>query len=258
MKTHLSTSYFEFLQHVKNYHNKKTPDKDEILRSFYPLSQLPNLQPTALYMLDYVQGKYSFIIPANGSILGYPVSCFLDGGPAFIFSIQHKDDLIIMNEKTFPANLNYIKLHGRKITEVTFTVTYRLKNREGNYRWVAQRSCYTNCAKDGTPLATIGLVSDITAYKTDSRIIHIIEDATLTDNMGKVTTNYYCPDGNLLSKRETEVLKWVCEGLLSKQIADKLNISVHTINNHRKNMLEKTNCKNLSELLNLAVRNGVL
>jgi len=54
------------------------------------------------------------------------------------------------------------------------------------------------------------------------------------------------------------VLQFICDGFSSKQIAEKLNISIHTINNHRKNMLGKTNCKNLSELVARASKTGIL
>jgi len=37
-----------------------------------------------------------------------------------------------------------------------------------------------------------------------------------------------------------------------------LFLSVHTVNNHRKNMLQKTNCKTSGELLNYALKHGHL
>jgi DNA-binding CsgD family transcriptional regulator len=61
----------------------------------------------------------------------------------------------------------------------------------------------------------------------------------------------YTPDpccGNL-TKREREILGCIAEGLSSKQIADKLYISQHTVDNHRKNMLAKTATRNCAELL---------
>ena len=51
-----------------------------------------------------------------------------------------------------------------------------------------------------------------------------------------------------LSDRETDVLLLVAKGLSSKQIADKLNISVHTVNSHRKNITHKTGIKSVAGL----------
>lgn len=51
-----------------------------------------------------------------------------------------------------------------------------------------------------------------------------------------------------LSERETDVLVLVAKGLSSKEIADRLNISVHTVNSHRKNITHKTGIKSVAGL----------
>ena len=61
-----------------------------------------------------------------------------------------------------------------------------------------------------------------------------------------------------ITEKEMEVLKYMSKGLSSKQIADKLNKSIHTINNQRKNMLHKTNTDNLFQLLAYAIKNDFI
>ena len=51
-----------------------------------------------------------------------------------------------------------------------------------------------------------------------------------------------------LSERETDVLVLVAKGMSSKEIASKLNISVHTVNTHRKNITHKTGIKSVAGL----------
>lgn len=51
-----------------------------------------------------------------------------------------------------------------------------------------------------------------------------------------------------LSIREREVLVLVAQGMSSKQIADKLNISIHTVNSHRKNVTRKTGIRSVAGL----------
>lgn len=55
-------------------------------------------------------------------------------------------------------------------------------------------------------------------------------------------------DNYELSEREREVLLLVAQGFSSKEIADKLNISVHTVNTHRKNITHKTGIKSVAGL----------
>lgn len=61
---------------------------------------------------------------------------------------------------------------------------------------------------------------------------------------------------NLLSPREVEVLSLLVQGLINKEIADKLNISLTTVITHRKNITEKLGMKSVSALTIYAVMNG--
>jgi RNA polymerase sigma factor (sigma-70 family) len=60
------------------------------------------------------------------------------------------------------------------------------------------------------------------------------------------------PDDKL-SVREKEVLKMVAEGASNKEIADKLNISVRTVDHHRARIIEKLNLKSTAELIRYAI-----
>jgi DNA-binding CsgD family transcriptional regulator len=61
-----------------------------------------------------------------------------------------------------------------------------------------------------------------------------------------------------LSQRELEVLKLVAVGLLNKQIADQLSISLHTVISHRKNITRKLAIKTVSGLTVYAMLNGLI
>lgn len=61
-----------------------------------------------------------------------------------------------------------------------------------------------------------------------------------------------------LSKREIEILKHVKEGKFSKEISDKLYISVHTVNTHRQKILEKLSVNNSMEAIEIAAKLGLI
>lgn len=61
-----------------------------------------------------------------------------------------------------------------------------------------------------------------------------------------------------LSEREREVLILVAQGLSSKEIADKLNISIHTVNSHRKNITRKTDIKSVAGLAVFATLHNMI
>lgn len=52
-----------------------------------------------------------------------------------------------------------------------------------------------------------------------------------------------------LSEKEKEVLALIIEGNINKQIAERLNISVRTVEVHRSHIMEKMNAKNVAELI---------
>lgn len=61
-----------------------------------------------------------------------------------------------------------------------------------------------------------------------------------------------------LSKREIDVLVAVAKGLINKEIAEKMNISIHTVISHRKNITRKTGIKSVSGLTVYALLNNLI
>ena len=72
-----------------------------------------------------------------------------------------------------------------------------------------------------------------------------------------VGTNVYAMNEDL-SEREIEVLVAVAKGLQNKEIAETLNISVHTVMSHRKNIIAKTGIKSIAGLTVYALMNGLI
>ena len=62
----------------------------------------------------------------------------------------------------------------------------------------------------------------------------------------------------LLTPRERELLQLLAEGKTTKEIAGVLNLSPHTVETHRANLMRKVNLNSLPELILYAVRKGVI
>jgi len=61
-----------------------------------------------------------------------------------------------------------------------------------------------------------------------------------------------------LTEREVEIVKLVAEGLSSREIANRLCISVKTVDTHRANVLEKIGAHSSAELVKYAIREGIV
>ena len=64
-------------------------------------------------------------------------------------------------------------------------------------------------------------------------------------------------NGARLTARQREVVKLVAEGKMSKEIAERLNISVHTVETHRSNIMHKLKIHSVGEIVRYAIRNKI-
>lgn len=78
----------------------------------------------------------------------------------------------------------------------------------------------------------------------------------LLDNQKAITFNK--SDGPLITRREKEVLHLIAEGLTNKEIAERLFVSISTIDSHRKNLLSKFEVMNAASLITKASKNGII
>jgi DNA-binding NarL/FixJ family response regulator len=74
--------------------------------------------------------------------------------------------------------------------------------------------------------------------------------------MGGLSVSRNVPDFDILSDREQEVLRLICEGLSNKQIAQKLYLSVRTVENHLRRIYQKLGVSSRTEAAVLAIQKG--
>jgi DNA-binding NarL/FixJ family response regulator len=77
----------------------------------------------------------------------------------------------------------------------------------------------------------------------------------------KELMNGHLNDNNdlpMITKRESEILKLIADGMTNQEIADRLFISIFTVDSHRKNLLLKFNAKNTATLVKIVVSKGII
>ena len=74
------------------------------------------------------------------------------------------------------------------------------------------------------------------------------------DNQNVDLNTELISDVPIVSRREKEVLQLIVDGLTNPQIAEKLFISLHTVDSHRKNLLTKFKVNNTASLIRIAVK----
>lgn len=85
-----------------------------------------------------------------------------------------------------------------------------------------------------------------------------VSKVLLEDHLRKLSRSGAEDSFDLLSPREREILQLVAEGNSSKEVAALLNLSVHTVDTHRANFMQKLNLRGVPELILYAVRKGLI
>ena len=210
---------------------------------------------TLVFLIDYKTMTYPFMDTNVSQILGYSQEAFREGG--LEFSFHNNQDFNYLNRDIFKDRAAFLAEHqNEELSRFRFSMGFRYKDSRSNIRHILQRNIITELTENALPIGIMGYCWDITMQTPSPRIFHEIEwfDEAQQTWTSAVRKEYF-PDveeDKLLSKRELEILKWAMEGLASKQIAERLFLSIHTVNVHRKNMLRKTNSTNMLEVAQYA------
>lgn len=89
-------------------------------------------------------------------------------------------------------------------------------------------------------------------YYFDNELGSVIRDAILWDKNSNLYFDF--SKSVTFTKREVEIIKMVCREMSTKQIANSLFISSRTVNNHKKNIMNKTQTKNFVGVILFALK----
>ena len=76
--------------------------------------------------------------------------------------------------------------------------------------------------------------------------------------VNEIRQNQAVPSPDILTSRETEVLRYLAEGNSNKEVAARLGISTRTIDAHRARIMDKLHVRTLSDLVHFAIRHKIV
>jgi DNA-binding NarL/FixJ family response regulator len=117
-------------------------------------------------------------------------------------------------------------------------------------------------------LLSLGVKGIVTKRCSQTEIIHAIESVAKSNRFfcNSILEIVMAPHEEVgqnceptdLSKREFEVLELIAKGFRTADIAEKLFVSIHTINSHRKNILKKLKLKSPAQLIVYAIESKLV
>jgi DNA-binding CsgD family transcriptional regulator len=175
--------------------------------------------------------------------------------PSHFVEVTHPDDLHrlgLLRALTFTVEQEVMETQKGSAL-ASFTI--RLRNPSGVY-FNTLCQAYWFYSLPHKVVYLLQVISNVDWYKPKKQEYHHYK--------GKDISLLRFPDEELLkigpgfSMREIEIIKLIESGLSSKEIADKLFLSVHTVNTHRRNILEQCGKDNISNLIYELKKQGLL
>lgn len=170
-----------------------------------------------------------------------------------LLSKVHPEDL----QKKYRLEFQFFKtLNNVDVAERTnyqLITRLRIKDTTGKYILIKHRLLYVSSSDDGSIWLALCLY-DVAYNHPEFTIPDGVIINTLT---GKVIEHDEQKFSNIISEREKEILHLIKLGYRSKEIADKLSLSINTVNRHRQNIFNKLNVTNALEACRIAETTGL-
>ena len=211
---------------------------------------------SCIFTVDVFKERYDFASDNFATIFGY--------NPTWIKTIQkqgnlleeriHPDDRAQLIEHQIEHGQFIYSLPQEQRNDYQQIFQIRMLNARQEYVNVISRHQVIQKDKSGKAWMIMG-VMDIAPDQTP---MERIRRTVINRKTGEILPSAVVPVNQQLTKREKEILLLIRQGFLSKEIAYKLNLSIYTVNNHRKNILAKLNADNVIEAINRAESSGIL
>lgn len=238
-------------------YNLESMNYAEVEKHIFFLKQLATVENSSVGVVDVYKQNYVFVQSKFLASLGMSVEDIMKVGQKIFFSIMHPNDVPFVIETHCRSFEFLLQLPVTERKKYKTIYDFRLKDKNGEYIRFIQQVVPIELDANGSiwlMLLINDIVSGTSEFKKQQRRLVNIETGKLylyndEDELNSKT---------ILSKREIEILGLLAKGMASKNIADELSLSVNTVNNHRRNILEKTDTYSTAGAVRYAISLGLM
>lgn len=172
-----------------------------------------------------------------------------------IYTRLHPEDLVEKRMLEYEYFKFVHQLPAEEKLRYKATCRIRIKDAQGQYRVVNNSTQIMR----PSPLGKIWLILCSYNLSPEQTMTSEITPRIVNNHSGEIINlSFSEKKQHVLSDREKEILLLIKEGNPSKKIADILGISIHTVNRHRQNILERLSVGNSVEAITAATAMGLL
>jgi DNA-binding CsgD family transcriptional regulator len=237
---------------------RKIHTREKWLKKMEFLNSISAYDNAVILLHDTSVNRFIFMSDNAGVLGGYDPKYFLaEPGMDFSFGNIHPEQrsaALLIQLKI----ISYCIEHPTSsINNVVSYMTFLYKKKNGDYIQFLQKCMAVETDEAGHPLLYLRYGYDIShLVKPSVGLIINTPDETLIWTYD--AHNKRLIQINLLSAQEKKILGFLAEGKHSKQIAEELLISPHTIDTHRRNLLKKTHCIDTTALITFSKMTGLI
>jgi DNA-binding CsgD family transcriptional regulator len=256
----LSKLFMEFNQLLESQHFAEGDLDYTIFDRQVPfLEQMARVKNSGITVFDLFKREHIFASYNLEAIFGYDYQKVQELGTDYFNSRIHPDDLFMLTQKSLGLMRFVLALPVEERKDFKLQNEYRILNRHNQYIRIIEQHSVLELDKQGNFWLSLSVIDISPSQDARSGVISQFIDLTSGQVIDYLELTTKLPSqAEALSKRETEILKLVKEGLLSKEISDNLSLSVHTVNTHRQNILKKLGAANSLEAIDFAMRLGLV
>ena len=201
------------------------------------------------YIYDHVSSCYARLDQAVHKILGYYPEEVNREGLSFMDKKIHPEDhepVMDLLQRVWQMILDQPPAYRK---EYNMSIDYRLQHANGKFVHLIQQNSILTTDRLGNIVYSSGVCYDISHWqKKTPPTLSLYHNANLITRWRAKPS----PVASTISRREKEVVREVCKGKTSIQIADELHISKHTVDTHRKTIMRKLGIKGTPALVQFA------
>jgi DNA-binding CsgD family transcriptional regulator len=228
---------------------KRIPVGLEELNPILLMSSANELSLTYSCIFNWAYMRYTYVSPSIQQILGYDEKVFLEEGLNFILKIIHPDDLKMLKE-IHHTIFNYFYITPvKQRSRLRFSYNFRIKKKDESYIHILRQSNFLEFTEDGKPVIEYIQSTDITDFNNQQHIKLTVHKLTYDGSYELCYIHKFSDNLHRLSERENQVFEFIRMGYTTKEIANKLYLSIETIKSHRKHILAKIGTRNMTSAI---------